>query len=190
MTEFLQDLLTRYAIAESFQILGVEASTVTLLTIYAVAAIICLVYIFLSLTIGSLAELAHIGDGSTFPGIAAALGVFSALGGLSLFLFDATPQGSIVYGIVGGIITLLSIILTMGWVQKNQGNAVMTAESLEGLSGSCNMSMSASQAGQVMVVVNGCEEILKAWSQSQISKGDKIRVVGVRNAREVDVVKI
>ena len=190
MSEILQELLTNYAIDQTFRLLGLEVETMLLVYIYVIAASLSLIYVILSYVFGSVTEIVGLADDGTFPAVAIALGIFSACGGLSLFFMDASPRGSMLFGLIGGIIAFTLVIYSIRWLAANTANAVFSESALNGLTGTCYMSMSPGKPGQVTVNIGGAGEVLKAWSEVEISEGDKVVVIDTRTAREVEVAPV
>ncbi len=190
MSEILQELLTKYAIDQTFRLLGLEVETMLLVYIYVIAASLSLIYVILSYVIGSVTEIVGLDDDGTFPAVAIALGIFSACGGLSLFFMGASPRGSMLFGLIGGIIAFTLVIYSIRWLAANTANAVFNESALTGLTGTCYMSIGPGKPGQVSVKIGGAGEVLKAWSEIEISEGDKVVVVDTRNAREVEVAPV
>ncbi len=190
MSEILQELLTKYAIDQTFRLLGLEVETMLLVYIYVIAASLSLIYVILSYVFGSVTEIVGLADDGTFPAVAIALGIFSACGGLSLFFMDASPRGSMLFGLIGGIIAFTLVIYAIRWLAANTANAVFSESALNGLTGTCYMSMGPGKPGQVTVNIGGAGEVLKAWSEVEISEGDKVVVIDTRTAREVEVAPV
>lgn len=190
MSEFLQELLTKYAVDQTFKLLGLEVETMLLVYIYVIAASVSLIYVMLNYVIGSVTEIVGLDDDGTFPAVAIALGIFSASGGLSLFFMDASPRGSMLFGVIGGVIAFTLVVYSIRWLGANQANVVFNESALDGLTGTCYMSISPGKPGQVTIKIGGTGEVLKAWSEGEISEGDKVVVIDTRNAREVEVAPV
>lgn len=177
-------------IEQAFELFGVEIGTIVLLYIYIAAAVIFLVYSLAVLVIGSVAEALNVDDDGAFPAIAIGAGVFSASGGLSLIFFNTSPAWSLVWGTIGGLAAVALMLSAIRYLHTHQSNIIMDQQDFIGLTGTCSLPITPGREGQITVRTATGTETLAAYSAVEVSKGERVKIVGSRNVREVDVEKV
>jgi hypothetical protein len=190
LTELLAEVLKQYAIEEGFSLFGQYFKTVSLLYVYAVAALICLIYVVITMIAGGIADWFSIDDDGVFPATAIGLGVFATVGGLSLFFFKATPSQSVLYGFAGGVAVALCVVFALNWLARNQSNMIVQATDLDGRTGTCSLRIRPGLPGQIEVSIGGVRRYLTAYAKEGVEVGQRVRIKTVRNSNEVDIEKL
>ncbi|KKQ94179.1 MAG: hypothetical protein UT66_C0013G0009 [candidate division CPR2 bacterium GW2011_GWC1_39_9] len=190
LNQIIVEFLKAAGLDEAFHFLGVRISTVGLIYVYTICALISGVYVIISTLVGEVLDFLDVGDGNGMvPAVAIGTLIFSSVGGLSLFFTQTTPLGSIGYGFTGGIVTFAFALFVMRWLSKNQSNDIVTTDSLLGETGTVHERIN-NGPGVVKMIHNGKGEYFRAYSGQVIGSGELVRITNVRSSREVDVEKV
>lgn len=177
---------------ERYQLLNDQMGSLVLLGFYLAFAVLAVLWVVVSLLFGELTDIfdfLDFGDEGTFSALGVGVLIFSLTGALALIL-GASPLGSGLWAVGGGVLTFLLAVRTMRWLGSHQTSTTVSAERVIGKEGRWILTISEEgecRRGLVEVVIGSMREELRAKASEELQVGDRVRIVRAESARDVEV---